>query len=198
MPESSQDPNEPMPLASERRMVRWDAIAAIIASFIGLLALIVAGYTAYIERQQVRAQVWPYLQMGKSDAQGQYEFVAVNKGMGPVIVKSVQVLVSGTPVRNWNKLEHLLGFHPKGGQVTSTLNGLVLAPGDKIRWIAFKNADDVDALIEGWSRFHVQARVCYASTLGEAWLTVYQMGPLASPRPVSNCGEIPAEAQFSN
>ena len=194
VPESPLNHDAEVSGARERR-IRWDALAAVIASLVGLLALIVAGYTAYIERQQVRAQVWPYLQMGKSNAQGQYEFVAVNKGMGPVIVKSVQVLISGKPVRNWEELERLVDFDPKGSQVTSTLNGLVLAPEGRIRWIAFQNADDVNALIEGWRRFHVQARVCYSSSLGESWLMIYQMGPLARPRAVSSC-KVPATAQF--
>lgn len=195
MSASSPDPDQSRGGAAAGRAVRWDALAAVIASLVGLLALIVAGYTAYIERQQVRAQVWPYLQMGKSNAQGQYEFVALNKGMGPLIVESVQVLVSGKPVRNWEELERLVDFDPRGSQVTSTLNGLVLAPGDRIRWIAFQNADDVNALMEDWRRFHVQARVCYSSSLGESWLTIYQMGPLARPRPVSSC-KVPTTTQF--
>jgi hypothetical protein len=35
----------------------WDAYAAVIASFIGLLALSVSGYTAYVQRQQLRGAV---------------------------------------------------------------------------------------------------------------------------------------------
>jgi hypothetical protein len=194
MPESPQNRDAEISVVTERH-TRWDALAAIIASLVGLLALLVAGYTAYIERQQVRAQVWPYLQMGKSDAQGQYEFVALNKGMGPVVVRSVQVLVSGKPVRNWEELQRVVGFDPKGGQVTSSLNGLVLAPGDKIRWIAFQNADDINAFMEDWEKFRVQAHVCYSSTLGETWLITFQMGPLARPHPVPSC-KMPAATQF--
>jgi hypothetical protein len=194
MPELPQNPDAEVSGGRERR-IRWDALAAVIASLVGLLALLVAGYTAYIERQQVRAQVWPYLQMGKSNARGQYEFVALNKGMGPVIVNSVQVLISGEPVRNWGELERRVGFDSRGSQVTSTLNGLVLAPGDRIRWIAFENEDDVNALMEDWRKFHVQARVCYSSTLGESWRVIYQMGPLPRPRPVSGC-KVPDAAQF--
>jgi hypothetical protein len=173
--------------------IRWDAAAAIIASLVGLLALVVAGYTAYIQRQQVRAQVWPYLLWANSDTQTEYMWL--NKGMGPVIVNSVQVLISGEPVRNWGELERRVGFDSRGSQVTSTLNGLVLAPGDRIRWIAFENEDDVNALMEDWRKFHVQARVCYSSTLGESWRVIYQMGPLPRPRPVSGC-KVPDAAQF--
>ncbi len=45
----------------------WDALAAVIATFIGILALAVAGYTSYLQRQQLRAQVWPRVQMGASN-----------------------------------------------------------------------------------------------------------------------------------
>jgi hypothetical protein len=54
--------------ASPRHTSRnWSALAAIVASLIGLMALVVSGYTAYVQRQQVRAQVWPYLMIGYAD-----------------------------------------------------------------------------------------------------------------------------------
>jgi hypothetical protein len=47
---------EAAPVGKRRR--DWDAFAAVIASFIGFLALAVSAYTAYVQRQQLRAQVW--------------------------------------------------------------------------------------------------------------------------------------------
>ena len=37
---------------------RYDAV---IATLVGFCALRVSGYTAYVQRQQVRAAVWPWL-----------------------------------------------------------------------------------------------------------------------------------------
>lgn len=179
-----------------KREIRYDAVAAVIAALVGMLALLVAGYTAYIQRQQVRAQVWPYLLMGKSNANGHYEFEAFNKGVGPAIVRSVQVLVGGKPVANWHELQRLLGFKPTGEFVQSTLNGMVLAPGEQINWIAFENASDVNAFTADWEKFHVEARVCYSSTLGESWLATYHSGGLERPRLVSRCPDLPRSAQF--
>ena len=48
-----------------RRASRYDAV---IATFVGFLALCVSGYTAYMQRQQVRAAVWPILQFDSSNA----------------------------------------------------------------------------------------------------------------------------------
>src|SRR5207248_1124344 len=43
---------------------RYDAV---VATFVGFLALCVSGYTAYMQRQQVRAAVWPILVFDKSN-----------------------------------------------------------------------------------------------------------------------------------
>lgn len=58
---------------TDSNKVTWDAVAAIIAAFVGLLALVVGGYTAYVQHQGVqteikgvRAQVWPYPEIGES------------------------------------------------------------------------------------------------------------------------------------
>ncbi|MGH8129158.1 MAG: hypothetical protein ACRETC_12520, partial [Gammaproteobacteria bacterium] len=165
-----------------------------------LLALIIAGYTAYIERQQVRAQVWPYLQLGKSNADGHYEFSAINRGVGPVVVKSVELLADGKRIPDWQALLDLFDFEPTGKHITSTLSGNVLAPGDHLHWIAFDNKRDVNTFIADWTRFHVEARVCYASTLGESWLTVYRPGWPGGfrPRPVDACPAVPEPARFSD
>ena len=47
------------------RASRYDAV---IATFVGLCALCVSGYTAYVQRQQVRAVVWPILEFQTSNA----------------------------------------------------------------------------------------------------------------------------------
>lgn len=197
MPEPQHDENASAPTIKRLgREIRWDAAAAIIASLVGLLALAVAGYTAYIQRQQVRAQVWPYLLMAKSNAGGRYELTAINKGVGPVIVRSVQVLVDGKPVPDWKALDHLSGFKPSGEFVLSTLNQTVLAPGDQVHWIRFDNAADINAFVAGWVRLHAEAQVCYSSTLGESWILTYQPDSGTNRREVSSCPNLPIDAQF--
>jgi hypothetical protein len=57
---------------------RYDAI---IATLVGFCALCVSGYTAYMQRQQVRGAVWPILQFDSSN--GPIQFTLANKGVGP-------------------------------------------------------------------------------------------------------------------
>jgi hypothetical protein len=69
-----------VPDEKERRGAsRYDAI---IATFVGFLAVCVAGYTAYMQRQQVRAAVWPILEFDSSNAPD-IHFTLSNKGSAP-------------------------------------------------------------------------------------------------------------------
>ena len=137
MPKPSRNRDE-MLVATARRGIRWDAAAAIIASLVGLLALVVAGYTAHIQRQQVSAQVWPYLMMASSDVSSQYMWL--NKGVGPAQVESVQVLVGGKPQRDWKAVFRSMQLE-KLDYGQSTLNGNVLSAGEKLDWLQFNDRD---------------------------------------------------------
>jgi hypothetical protein len=89
---------------------RYDAV---IATFVGFCALCVSGYTAYVQRQQVRAAVWPILEFDSGN--GPIQFTLANKGVGPAIIKHVMMRVDGQPVKKWAEvLEKILGpgYHP--------------------------------------------------------------------------------------
>src|SRR6267378_1643728 len=75
---------------------------AVIATLIGLLAVCVAAYTAYMQRQQVRAAVWPILEFDSSNAPD-IHFTLANKGVGPALIRHVIVKVDGQPVKNWDE-----------------------------------------------------------------------------------------------
>lgn len=139
MPESPIPPDESQ-MTGAQPGVRWDALAAIIASLVGLLALIVAGYTAYIQRQQVRAQVWPHLDIGQSTFPP--SIYVVNQGVGPAIVRSVEVLVDGKPQPDW---DHVFAAEGMKGEIDTqgpAINGNVLAPGSMKSWVNFEFTRD--------------------------------------------------------
>src|SRR5262245_65835265 len=85
-----------VPEEKETRTARYETF---IATFIALLAVCVAGYTAYMQRQQVRAAVWPILEFDSSN--GPIKFTLANKGVGPAIIKHVVVKVDEQPVKQW-------------------------------------------------------------------------------------------------
>ena len=150
---------------------------AVIATFIGLLALCVSAYTAYMQRQQVRAAVWPILEFDSGNAPD-IHFTVANKGVGPAIIRHVIVKVDDQPVKNWREaMEKLLG---PGEHLfsESDMNGYVLAPNES-RTVFIPRDDannplNFDKSNAVWvtmnkERFRVTAEICYCSTLGECW-----------------------------
>ena len=153
---------------------RYDAV---IATLVGLCALCVSGYTAYVQRQQVRAAVWPILEFYSSNAPD-IHFTLANKGVGPAIIKHVILKVDDQPVKNWAEvLEKILGpgYHP--GE-ESDMSGRVFAAGESMNVftphdeaqnpIPFDKSNPLWAKLDT-GRGRVTVEICYCSTLGECW-----------------------------
>lgn len=183
--------------ALARRGIRWDAAAAIIASLVGLLALVVAGYTAYIQRQQVRAQVWPYLMWANSD--NQQDYMWVNKGVGPAVVNSVQVLVGDKPQRNWNEVFRALRTGDlEHGQ--SSFNHTVVSASETLDWLQFKEHSDFLAFRHAAEQGKLSFKVCYCSTLKDCWLDDTSRGSHGNNTrfDVGKCPAVPESQQFDD
>lgn len=143
----------------------------------GVCALGVAGYTAYMQRQQVRATVWPVLEFGSSNAPD-IHFTLASKGVGPAIIRDVIVKVDGQPVKNWYEvLDRLVGPGEHAGS-ESDMNGHVFSPGELVnvftpfdpdrKPIAFDKSNPLWVKMNK-DRNRVTAEICFSSTLGECW-----------------------------
>ena len=189
----------PTPIVEPRRRRDWDGVAAIIAALVGLLALCVSAYTAYVQHQQVRAQVWPYLEAGNDD--GNQAIYVYNKGVGPAIVKSAQVFIDGKPQTTWAKVLVALDVPPHD-YLQSTLNPDVISPGEQVRVIGIKDE-------ERWKAFRAGAvtrmtmDICFCSTLDECWMyhdqhVVGYKSTAQLVRPVDRCASLPDAEVFNN
>ena len=152
---------------------RYDAV---VATFVGFLALCVSGYTAYMQRQQVRAAVWPILEFDSSNGPD-IHFTVSNKGVGPAIIRHVIVKVDNQPVKNWDEvLDKFLGAG-KHRYSESDINGHVFAAGESIT-VFTPHDPEGNALTDRsnplWvemneNRKRITVEICYCSTLGECW-----------------------------
>lgn len=162
---------------------RYDAV---IATFVGVCALCVSGYTAYMQRQQVRAAVWPILEFDSSN--GPIQFTLANKGVGPAIIRHVIVKVDGQPVKTWSEaLDKMLGPSEHRGE-EADMNGHVLSAGESIKVFSPNDADNNPLNFNKsnplWvelnkDRNRVTVEICYSSTLGESW-TLQAGGPTST------------------
>ena len=152
---------------------------AIVAALVGVLALGVSAYTAYIQKQQVRAQVLPLLQYGTGNAP--IRFAVENKGVGPAIVRHVIVRLDGKPIRDWEEAMRLFGWPGKHNYSESNLGGHVLSPGEALE--IFKPLTDEGGEIRRQDgelgaranddRFRIAVEICYCSTLGDCWTLIH-------------------------
>ena len=182
-----------------RRASRYDTI---IATFVGVCALCVSAYTAHVQRQQVRAAVWPILEFDTSNAPD-IHFTLANKGVGPAIIRHVIVKVDGQPVRNWKEAlgrilgpgEHLLS--------ESDMRGHVLAAGESMTVFTPRDAENnllnFDKSNPLWvkmnkDRGRVAVEICYSSTLGECW-TLHATG--LTPSTTTESGRCPSPSASS-
>jgi hypothetical protein len=177
----------------------WDALAAVVASFIGLFALLVGAYTAYLQRQQLRAQVWPHLVLARYDEEA--KLVARNTGTGPARIKGIRLTIDGQVVRGWRELYARAGYGDRLPVSKSTINLQVIPAGESWSFLFLAESDlgrqAFRELFYG-PKHKVRFLVCYCSVLDDCW--VERMGerePRAPPdhTPVDDCG-IPDDQQL--
>jgi hypothetical protein len=133
----------------------------------------VSGYTAYVERQQLRAQVWPHLQIVYSNRNR--HLMAMNRGTGPAKVTAVRVGMGGRPIKSWDEAKTAVGLGPDS-LVSSALDAQVLSPGQE--FVILQPTDEEesrekfkDLLPAG--KHALSLIVCYCSVLGDCWVSTH-------------------------
>ena len=189
------------PVPEEKETRTASRYETFIATFIALLAVSVAGYTAYMQRQQVRAAVWPILEFDSSNGPD-IHFTLSNKGVGPAIIRHVIVKVDGQPARNWNEvLDKFLG-PGKHRFSESDMNGHVLAPNESMTVFTPHDPEGnplTDRSNSLWveinkDRGRVSVEICYSSTLGDCW-TLRAAG--LTPGATTETGRCPTQSESS-
>lgn len=153
----------------------WNGVAAVIAALVGFLALLVSAYTAYVQRQQTRAQVWPRLETGVTPSEDLY--MVRNKGMGPAILRSVQVYVGDQAQPDWPHFYDALGVKPSQMPRSSTIGSRVISPGEEVHVLKFASDQDFNAVMHPAKSYGL--RLCYCSVLDDCWVLDERVDNLA-------------------
>jgi hypothetical protein len=195
---ASERPAEPKASRKERH---WGNLAA---GFSAACALALSAYTAFLQRQQVKAQVWPLLSWaitaftgdepddagpradagGKEKPEATFSFEVRNKGVGPAIVRAMEVTVDGKPVRQWDdvltKIAPPSASRGWGDRHISMVHARVMAAGETS--VAFQpdEPEVARALFRAVDRIGVT--ICYCSVLDDCW-QVHAEGFKDEPEP---------------
>lgn len=176
----------------------WSESAlAIGAVLIAAVSLWVAVSTVRTNQKLVAAASWPFIRTDSSNAlttpsgRPLLTLDAINSGIGPAKIESVQVFWRGKAYRDAaGLLRACCGLKRPAGVVTSTLADTVVREGQTVRLIAYaepvKNSGPwltLSGLLNGKRPFP-QYRICYCSAFNECWIT---NGHQLNPPRVSAC-----------
>lgn len=180
---------------------RWiDMAIPIAALFVSVVSIAIAYHHGSVMQQLVRqnerlvqANSLPYLELGTStrtqEGEPRISLFAINSGVGPAAIKSVEVLVDGRPVSDLRQLlAACCAASPDARVGSSTLSGRMVRAGDMITYVDFLGGSReplARSVLRAYRGDRIKVNLCYCSVFGECW-TRSSTG-LASPTKVAAC-----------
>jgi hypothetical protein len=186
-------PSEPGPGPKVSSLLRADLIIAMCALLISSLACIAAVWQTRVIGEQLSANVWPYLDFttsstsntGKPLQQDELSVSVTNDGLGPAVVKSVTLTLSG---RHFNDVDSVVtAIVPNRYKVNGSISSSNITPGSVIR-----PSETITILDAKGSAFvaplrkraaTVDVAICYCSILKTCWV----VRVASTPRDVASC-----------
>ena len=151
------------------------AFGTLAAAVAALIALFVAWDQGRVMRQEIRASVWPALQVDGFSTQRDDDIVQglniQNAGVGPARIDSIAVFYQGALVTDLEALSDLFPGHT--GRSATSVSGRIIGAGDTVEVFSFQllraDGDDaVEMMYDLASNYRID--VCYCSVLDECWL----------------------------
>jgi hypothetical protein len=167
-----------------------DDMPLYVSGLAGALALAVSTYNVYLQRAQVRAQVWPHLEWSYDNSDEGFAWNIDNVGVGPALLKGARATVDGKPVKSmWEAIYQLRpeleGMHGLN-RLHSSFAARVMPAGSRVHPIQVERLPSNDPLIDAQAkRFSIE--ICYCSTLAECWI----MSSTSGTVPIGACPAYP-------
>ena len=147
------------------------AVAALVVS---VTAVVVGIYEAALQRRHDVAEVWPHLELSTWLNDTIATFRIDNTGLGPALVKSVEVRIDGKPQRNWGEaLRTLYGHEPPPHSSATTVEH-ALRPGDQSVLVSIP-VRGLSTDFWSWAG-RMSVRVCYKSVFDQYWIVTDTLG----------------------
>jgi hypothetical protein len=182
------DPEE-LEQRSTRAWLRIDLLIAISALLISALTAATSLYQTHVIADQLSSSVWPYLGFTTNRTGNSELSVAVeNDGLGPAIIRTVELTVDDKPVRDLGAFLHIAkgsaNLTKVEGEFGSLSPGEVVRPGDSRRLMDVKNITLVPLIVKVLP--HSRLQVCYCSLLEQCW-TIRSDAPTDYPEKTGRC-----------
>lgn len=149
----------------QRERWNWEQVTAVSALVIGVVAMVISAYTAYLQRNQARLAAWPHVQLGVG---ADFRLTLANKGVGPAIIKRVDMQLDGRSLQSWAQLLAATAGPGEHALNHTTLNHLVLTAAESAVVLELPDAgvrQKVQAV-----RARLAFQICYCSVYDECWI----------------------------
>jgi len=120
-------------------MNRLNSILTYSAIFISFCAFFVSIYQTQvlkiqteIMQEQQHASVWPRLFLARNESPNNYEFSLKNDGVGPAIIKYVEMSIDGKSYKTWNDIFENISGEKKNHIYKSMINNRVIRAGEEV------------------------------------------------------------------
>ena len=189
--------------ATERAFVRltfWQTVLSLVGVFIAVVALYAALAESDAARKQTAAAVWPFVQLTIHDhlsgGHAEFRISLTNAGAGPARMRSMRVLLTGEPLRDWHHAMQRLGEAGTHRLGQSFVSRRVLIPGETIDMVTTTDRVLVEKFLGALAQPGNSITYCYCSIFDACWV-VDSEKDLQTPSPVEACPDFGAEA-FGN
>lgn len=137
------------------------------ALVVSLVAVIVSLYSASIDRDFARASLWPRVDIARSFSNQNYQYVLLNNGTGPALLKYAKVGYKGRYYSTWYELLSANGY-PLQTFSQSHISTIVLPANNKTEAIKTKDTKLIDGLTKLDDELTIE--ICYCSVYDECWI----------------------------
>ncbi|MEL7025524.1 MAG: hypothetical protein AAGL69_17440 [Pseudomonadota bacterium] len=167
---------------------RWyqksEMLVAMSALLVSFVAVVVAVYSAWIDRSFARASTWPYIEVFRSFDATSLEFGVANRGTGPALVRYAVLEHNGTAYATWGEWLDAEFKMPETGFTQSHISRRVLSPDQDLDVFVLKDAALAREIIRSGE---ISVTLCYCSVYDECWIT----GRDNQPNPIGSCDALP-------
>lgn len=162
-----------------------ELLLAVAATLLSLGALLVSVVQTRIAREQQHAAVWPFLRLGSGIVDARFTFQLENKGVGPALIRRVEVHHRGRPYPSHVALLNGQLLPAFGGSRfhVALQPGDVLKAGEELKLFEIDgdrpSAQRLDDLVDD-EQFTM--RITYADVYGNCWVaTQRKVDPASCP-----------------
>lgn len=152
------------------KKVKPELLIALLAVFISFLTLFVYLYQSTIMKTQQKMSVWPHVTFGPSWGSDYFTINLVNKGVGPAIIKNINVEINN---RQIDGIHEIMKFVPDSLQseynYSSLFVGQVIMAGEKIQLFQNRNTETIQHLLKIMETEKIKIEVCYCSVYKDCW-----------------------------